>query len=362
MNVRLLGLGTALPDYRMSQQDALQMTHDIVCGDERQRRLATMLFRKSGVSGRNTAVPHPIAYEWAARDESGARSRGPTTAERMRLYARHAPDLAARACQQALAAAGVPPAGIGHLITVSCTGFDAPGFDIQLFNDVGLAQTTQRMQIGFMGCHGAINGLRAARGLACADPEAHILLCACELCSLHYRFAWDDEGVIGNALFADGAAAAVVSLEQSATPLGNAWHVVATGSCLIPDSQACMSWRIGDYGFEMRLTSEVPELIERSLRPWLEAWLGQHRLTVPDVDHWIIHPGGPRILDAAERALELTPRRTELSRTVLEEQGNMSSPTVLFVLQRLDQMAARGSCVLLGFGPGLMAETCLLRR
>ena len=371
MSIQILGLGTALPPHRMSQPDALQMTHDIVCADERQRRLATMLFRKSGVEGRNTSVPHPIAYEWARREADLQVSRGPTTGERLQLYSAHAPQMAETACRKAIEAAGIEFRDVTHLVTVSCTGFDAPGVDISLFDNLGLRATAERVHVGYMGCHGAINGLRAARGLATADPGSVILVSACELCSLHYRFTWDDEGVIGNALFADGAASVVLgdpalAGEQRATNVpqngANRWSLTATGSCLIPDSRNSMSWRIGDYGFEMRLTAEVAEHIERSLKPWISEWLARQDLSIETVDHWVVHPGGPKILDAVESALGLDPRHTALSRAVLNDHGNMSSPTVLFVLERLEESAPRGSCVLLGFGPGLMAEACLLRR
>lgn len=371
MSIQILGLGTALPPHRMSQPDALEMTHDIVCADERQRRLATMLFRKSGVAGRNTAVPHPIAYEWARREADLAVSRGPTTGERLQLYSANAPQLAETASRKAIETAGIDIRDVTHLVTVSCTGFDAPGVDISLFDRLGLRATAERVHVGYMGCHGAINGLRAARGLASADPGAVILVSACELCSLHYRFTWDDEGIIGNALFADGAASVVLGspartdhapAEPAAQNGAGRWSLAATGSCLIPESRDSMSWRIGDYGFEMRLTAEVAEHIERSLKPWISEWLARQDLTIETVDHWVVHPGGPKILDAVESSLNLDARHTTLSREVLNEQGNMSSPTVLFVLERLEASAPQGACVLLGFGPGLMAEACLLRR
>jgi predicted naringenin-chalcone synthase len=360
MTLRILGLGTALPECQMSQDAALELTHTICCADERQRRLASMLFRRSGVEQRRTAVPHSIAYGYVPAEPGAARSQGPTTGERMRLYTQHAPALAAQACRPALAAAGVAAADVTHLITVSCTGFDAPGVDIALFDSLRLRPTAERVQVGYMGCHGAINGLRVARGLAAQHAEAVILLCACELCSLHYRFSWDDEGVVGNALFADGAAALVMG-SQPALGRGH-WSVEATGSCLLPASRDAMSWRIGDHGFEMRLTPEVPRLIEEHLRPWLTDWLALHNLSPEQVAHWVIHPGGPRILDAAESALGLTREHTALSREVLARHGNMSSPTVLFVLDRLEHPELRGACVLLGFGPGLVAEACLLKR
>jgi prepilin-type processing-associated H-X9-DG protein len=259
--------------------------------------------------------------------------------------------------------AGLEPRDVTHLVTVSCTGFDAPGIDIELIDALGLRLTTQRVNVGYMGCHGAINGLRVAKGIAGDDPSAVVLLSATELCSLHYRFNWDDEGIIGNALFADGSAALVLGNSDAARPraaAGSLRTIRATGSCLIPDSRQVMSWRVGDHGFEMKLTAEVAEKINTYLRPWISEWLGQYGYTVETVGSWAVHPGGPRILSAVEEALSLPREATRVSHQVLAELGNMSSPTVLFILDRLRQAEAKRPCVALGFGPGLYAEAALL--
>jgi predicted naringenin-chalcone synthase len=175
------------------------------------------------------------------------------------------------------------------------------------------------------------------------------------LCSLHFCSYWEPSRFVGNAIFADGAAALVGGRSDAAEE----WRVAACGSSLIPDSTDAMSWIIGDYGFEMVLSPRVPELIQNNLRPWLEAWLGQNRLTIQDVASWAIHPGGPRILRAVEDSLKLDRAATAVSRAVLSECGNMSSPTVLFILDRLRRADAPRPCVALGFGPGLVAEATL---
>jgi predicted naringenin-chalcone synthase len=276
----------------------------------------------------------------------------------MALYAEHAQPLAATAAVNALSDAGMAASEITHLVTVSCTGFDAPGVDIHLFDQLGLPPTTQRLHIGFMGCHGAINGLRAARGLAAADPEARILLCAVELCSLHFKIQWDPELMLGNALFADGAAALVLAASRPGD--GAKYRLRDTGSCLLEDSRESITWQIGDAGFDMSLSSRVPALISEQLRPWLSAWLEAQGQTMETVASWAVHPGGPRILEAVEKALGLKADSLSVSRQVLNEHGNMSSPTVLFILDRFRQQNAPGPCVMLGFGPGLMAEVALL--
>lgn len=363
MNFNILGLGTAVPPHTMSQQEATELAQKVVCRTEQQQRLISVLYRKAGVENRYTALPHRIAEQWLPRTiENEALAEqpptlGPTTAERMQFFAEHAPPISLQASEQALDQAGLGHNEITHLITVSCTGFDAPGVDTALIRGLGLKATTQRIQVGFMGCHGAINGLRAAQAIAGADPRAKVLLCAAELCSLHYRFAWDPERIIANALFADGAAAVVGAATSHETR--HAWSVAATGSCLIPDSTDAMTWRIGDHGFEMTLQAQVPELIHKHLRPWLEEWLPQHGQSLGSIASWAIHPGGPRILSAIAESLSLPVEATSVSREILAAYGNMSSPTVLFILNRLREMNAPRPCLALGFGPGMFAEAAL---
>ncbi|MGI8982018.1 MAG: type III polyketide synthase [Pirellulaceae bacterium] len=364
MNFSILGLGTAVPPHSMSQQEATELAQQVVCRTEQQQRLISVLYRKAGVENRYTALPHRIAEQWlplaGANDFPTDRppTLGPTTAERMQFFAEHAPPIALSASQQALDQAAMAPSEITHLVTVSCTGFDAPGVDTALIRGLGLRPTTQRIQVGFMGCHGAINGLRAAQAIAGADPTARVLLCAAELCSLHYRFAWDPERIIANALFADGAAAVVGAATSHETR--HSWSVAATGSCLIPDSMDAMTWRIGDHGFEMTLHAQVPELIHKHLRPWLEEWLPQQGQSLGSIASWAIHPGGPRILSAIAESLNLPVQATSVSREILAGYGNMSSPTVLFIVNRLREMNAPRPCLALGFGPGMFAEAALL--
>src|SRR5262249_8546649 len=216
-------------------------------------------------------------------------------------YAQHAGPLALAASRRALEQSALAPDQITHLITVSCTGFVAPGVDRVLITGLGLLGTVERTQVGVMGCHGAFNGLRAARAFTGSDPEARVLVGAVELCSLHYHYGWDPEKMVANALFADGAAAAIGA---GAGP-ADAWRLTATGSCLFPDSADAMTWAIGDHGFEMTLSPRVPDLIGAHLRPWLESWLGSHGVRLAEVASWAIHPGGPRILLAIEKALGL---------------------------------------------------------
>lgn len=367
MSLTIRGIGTATPARSIGQADAAEIAQTFVYNNRENAGLLTMLYRMTKVRQRGSVLleePNGDRYRQSFYPAAGcATDRGPATAVRMEQYAASAAPLALSASRRALAEAELSADEITHLITVSCTGFDAPGVDVSLVKGLGLPPQVGRVHVGFMGCHGALNALRVAQAFAEADPAARVLLCAVELCSLHYAYGWDPEKVVANALFADGAAALVASGDQDPWRNGDgeedAWRVAASGSCLLPDSEHEMSWRIGDHGFEMTLSPRVPDIIERNLRGWLEDWLGEQNLSVPQVGSWAIHPGGPRIIQGVSKALDLSPEALEPSYRVLAEYGNMSSPTVLFVVEQLRRMGGERPCVALAFGPGLVAEATL---
>ncbi|HTE07019.1 MAG TPA: type III polyketide synthase [Planctomycetota bacterium] len=365
MSLAILGLGTAVPERRVSQADALALALELWPYTEEQRRLLPLLYRRAGVQQRHTVLAPPaggMLRAVAPRDvHEGRAAPGavPTTAERLAVYAREAGPLACRAAAAALAEAGLEPDRISHLVTVSCTGAAAPGLDVALVRRLELRDDVERTHVGFMGCQGALAGLRVARAFTDADPAARVLLCAAELCSLHFFYGWDSEKIVANALFADGAAALVAGRHGGAGDASLA--VTASGSRLLPESEDAMSWAVGDHGFAMTLSARVPALIEEHLPGWLDGWLAAQGLARADVASWAVHPGGPRILGAVEQALELPRAATAAARELLASHGNMSSPTVLFLLQRLRAEGAPRPAVALGFGPGLVAEAALLR-
>jgi predicted naringenin-chalcone synthase len=363
MSFQIRGLGTALPPGHVTADEGLRVARVIGGPTSRESGFLPAVYEGSG--NRRRALVHGrdvIADLFDGTRHSGSpflpsgdpNFPGPSTGVRNAMYAESAPPLAVTASQEALANAAVSPAEVTHVVTVSCTGFVAPGLDFALIRELGLRPTVQRTHVGFMGCHGALNGLRVANAYAAADPAAVVLLVAVELCSLHYHFGDDPEKVVANALFADGAAAVVGA--AGAGP----WRVAATGSCLVPDSANAMTWLIGDNGFEMTLAKQVPKRIAESLGPWMTAWLGEHGLTVAEVGSWAVHPGGPKIVEAVEAALGLPRAATAASREVFATHGNMSSPTVLFIVRELIRADAPRPCVMLGFGPGLVAEAVLL--
>jgi predicted naringenin-chalcone synthase len=363
MTLVLAGLGTATPEHSLTQKDAAEL-HATFCRiDDRRGRTLRALYRRSGVERRKCAIldatdgplPQRQSFYPPARDEA---DRGPATSRRMEVYEAVAPGLAAEAAERALADADLSADDVSHLVTVSCTGFIAPGLDARVIESLGLPRGTDRTHVGFMGCHGALNGLRVASSFVGAEPDAVVVVCAVELCSLHFAYGWDPEMLVPNALFSDGAAAVVGRV--AAGDEHDQWRVAANKTLLFADSAEDMTWRIGDHGFRMTLSARVPDLIEDRLGAWLDEWLGEHGLGTPDVASWAVHPGGPRILGAVERAAGLERTRTDVSRGVLSDFGNMSSATVLFILERLRRDGAPRPCVALAFGPGLVAEAVLI--
>lgn len=366
MSFAILGIGTAVPPACLTQAEAVKLTEKICCRTLEQADWLPGLFQQTTIASRHLAFDREVVRDVLEGTRlSGsvflprvaAADRGPTTAQRMQHYIQQAGPLALQAAERALGESSIRPAAVTHLITVSCSGFSAPGVDIELIKNLGLPATVARTHVGFMGCHGALNGLRIARAYTTADPQARVLLCAVELCAVHFHYGWDPKRIVSNALFADGAAAVVGAPASTALP--TCWQATACGACLLPDSEFAMSWNIGDHGFEMTLSSRVPELIRVHLRPWLQRWLEQQGLSLSQIGSWAVHPGGPRILTAVEEALDLPQDATAISREILAAYGNMSSPTVLFILDLLRRRQVPLPCLALGFGPGLAAEATL---
>lgn len=364
--VRVVSIGTAVPRVRLEQGRIHELLADQPGRSRLGRRLVAAAFDASAVETRHTVIAEfdetapplppdvpPVFFDRA----SGAFLASPTGL-RNQAYRRESVPLALAAARDALAGAdGISATDITHVITVSCTGFFAPGPDYHLVRELGLAPSTRRLHVGFMGCYGAFPALRAAADAVLADPEAVVLLVCVELCSLHLRSSDDPDTIVAASVFADGAAAAIVSGRAAS---GRALRLEAQHTVLA-GGEAEMAWTIGDFGFEMTLSSYVPKLLEAGiaealepLRPSGEAWAA--------VEHWAIHPGGRSILDRVQHVLELEERQLEPSRAVLRENGNMSSGTVLFVLDRIlrDPAAAAGSRVVAtAFGPGLTVESAL---
>jgi predicted naringenin-chalcone synthase len=355
-------MGAATPPH-LTQDQTGELIKQLACRTAGQRGWFQRVLDGSGIETRGIVLAGERGIEGLREfypPPKDASDRGPTTAARMARYAIEAPALAEIAARRALDNAHLKSDSITHLMTVSCTGFFAPGLDAALIERLHLSPAVRRLHIGFMGCHGAFNALAAARDAVLADRNAKVLVCSVELCSLHLAYDFDPGQLIANGLFGDGAAAVVVGGRRRGD--SSAWILRDCASRLLPDSGDAMTWRIGDHGFQMTLSPGVPNVIRRHVREWIEPWLARHDLTLADISNWAIHPGGPKILSAAAEALGLPETATRYSRAILREHGNLSSASVLFILQRIGSDDGAGKCLAIGLGPGLMAEGMMLER
>lgn len=349
MTARMLGIGTATPCGRLDQAAAAEMVAAIGSVTPARARAMSHLYAQSGIDERAMAIvngQHQTYYNGSI----------PDTAHRMRSFHELAPPIAHEACARAIHCAGIVASDVTHLVTASCTGLASPGVDIALIGSLGLDATVQRVNIGFMGCHAALNALRTARALAIAEPGARVLVCCVELCSLHIQASQEGGCSVADALFADGAAACVVGGGRDESAL----ELRRTASILLPDSLGAMGWRIGEAGFTMTLSPAVPDILSRWVGGWVDGLLAEEGLCRADVVSWAIHPGGPRVLASVADALGLEDGAKHASADVLRHHGNMSSATILFIIAELLEKRKDGPLLALAFGPGLTGEALLM--
>ena len=341
-------IGTAVPDHDVHQA-FIDFAESLL--PERERRLFGRMAERAGIEHRFSCLcPSPDGS--FALDDDGFYTRGafPSTGARMRAYEAEATGLAVRAVEML----EVDPRRITHLIVASCTGFTAPGLDQLVAARLGMADTIERTMIGFMGCYAAVPALRAARHIVRSEPQARVLVLNLELCTLHLQETSDLETVLSFMLFGDGAAACLVSAEPGGIALDG------FRAQRLPGTEELITWRVGDQGFDMHLSGQVPAAIAMALRLERarndEGWLGDTAGL-----HWAVHAGGRTVLDAVEQGVGLGPAALSHSRDVLREIGNVSSATLPHVLSRLMQSGAKGPGMAMAFGPGLSAETFRFR-
>jgi alpha-pyrone synthase len=340
-------IGTALPPYRVAQQSILRHMVDLYPEETTIQRRLRYVYHRSHIDYRHTCCPD---FSTAG---PGYLAGDPSTAERLRLYEHEIDALVLAAAQDALAAQKRFVAkDITHLIFVSCTGMAAPGPANRLWGGLDMSASVKSLQIGFMGCQAALYGLRTADEICRSQPQAVVLVVCAELCTLHFQRQATDKDLVINSLFSDGAAAVLLSgIDENALVHNDREPVVLEcfNSETLLDTSELLSWRIGDRGFEMGLDPALPGILATAL-PQFAARAGLRR-----EEEWAVHPGGRSILDAVERSLTLSPQALQVARQVLRDYGNMSSPSVLFVLKGiLANGGLRGN--LLAFGPGLSLE------
>ncbi|MBF0673378.1 MULTISPECIES: type III polyketide synthase [unclassified Salinibacterium] len=352
----IIALETLVPDTVL-HQDAVR---DVFAAQPGLGRLAQRLvpatFDNAAIETRHSAIAE-MSWESDSDDplffdSKSGRLLVPSTKARNDLYAEEAGRLYVEVARKATE--GIERDRITHVITVSCTGFFAPGPEYLIARELKLRPGVQRYHLGFMGCYASMPALKLAKQLVDADPNAVVLVVSVELCTLHVRTSDDPDQIVAASLFSDGAAAAVVAAETVA----GGCSLDAFESVVTPVGEADMAWTIGDEGFEMVLSSYVPKIIGQYIEGALQPLFAH--APVPEIEHWAVHPGGRSILDRVESTLGLSEAQLVPSRETLRDYGNMSSATVLFVLKHILGSAQPGERVCaMAFGPGLTVESGL---
>lgn len=347
------GLATTLPGHRLPQEE-LRKVADQVLPDSPGKAGILEVFRNARIDSRSLAMP----VEWYLEPHGFA--------ERNEAYSRAGLDLVERASRDALLASGLKAEDIDAVVMVSTTGIATPSLDARMSNRIGLRPGIARVPLFGLGCAGGVAGLSRAADLARADPDSRVLLVAMELCSLSFdittalglgKGAVDKKSLVAASLFADGCAAAVVSGDGTDAE-GPRW--IAGASHLFPQTERVMGWDVADDHLEVVLSPGIPDLVRNEVAGILAPFLAKHNAGNPP-DHWALHPGGARVVDAFRDALALGGDELRFTERVLRENGNMSSPTALFVLRQALAETRPGDRVLAAaLGPGFCGEFALL--
>lgn len=361
-------IGTAVPPFKISQElhhYILESANGISRGE---RLLLRSVYRNSGISSR-----HSVLEEFGNSDapdnkifHPAGKSAQVSISRRMEIFESFATDLCSEAVTDCLKNFSLNSAEITHLITFSCTGMSAPGVDISLIEKLSLNRNIERTCINFMGCYAGINALRMAKYIVTSQKDAVVLLCGIEICTIHYQKSMSQDQLIANAIFGDGAAAAIItSTDYKANRLNPGLILDKFYSEYEPSGINEMAWRIGDFGFDLKLSTYVPTLIQNNIAGLINKLFEKAGLNQKNIDWYALHPGGVKILEACEKALNISKQDNSYSYDVLNEFGNMSSVTIFFVLKKYFEKLTTddsGKNILsCAFGPGLTMESMILK-
>lgn len=352
----IIGMGTALPLYSIAQSDVAELIASSLQDKPDLARFARRVFKSCGVETRYTCDDSYLGTVETCRYlPSGDQDSIPSTEERMKKYQQEALPLALQAAERAMLNSGLSAGEITHLITVSCTGQYLPGLDVMLIREMGLSPRVNRLPLMFQGCAAGLKAIQMARDVVFGAAGSSVLVVSVELSTLHFQPAKEREALFAASFFGDGAAACVIGTPEAAT--GHYLNLGRGYSVLLPDSTEDMTWEVGNTGFDLYLSPRIPKL----LGTHLEAELGNLLEDAALPELWAIHPGGRGIVDSVQEVMKLRDEQTFYSREILRTAGNLSSATILFVLEAMrqelkshDSGAKEG--VAMAFGPGLTAE------
>ncbi len=350
---------TVVPDHLYRQEEVREKMKNIVQGSDRDKRIIHHLYSRSGIEKRYSVVDdfqsdssHSLFFNGQG-SSPGTRSRNDT-------YIREGRKLFIRTARELIDNSVFRAEDITHLITVSCTGFYAPGPDIDIIKSLALSPSIERYHLGFMGCYASIPALKLADQICRSNPEASVMIVSVELCTIHFQAHPRMDNLLSASVFADGGAGAIVS---SRKPENHAYQIDGFASSITEKGAGDMAWSIGDNGFNMVLSNYIPELLSKGLESFLKPVLKPFGLNQDQIDLWAVHPGGRAILDKVEKTLSLSDDTLSASRKVLSDFGNMSSATILFVLKEFlnrSHSKPKNQTLAMAFGPGLTLEAALL--
>jgi predicted naringenin-chalcone synthase len=355
---KIISIGTAVPDFVHNQNEILRFMSTVYASNERERRAIKYLYDRSGISTRYSVLPDfrlgtDIEGFYSSSDKC---KPFPLLEKRMQMFNYHAADLSTRAIRHCLNNI-LNINEVTHFITVTCTGLSAPGLDLQLMDLLGFERDIVRASVNFMGCYGAVHALRMADVFCQANPSAKVLIVCTELCTLHFQQEPTTDNIISSLLFGDGSSAVLVTGKNDSSV---GFPIIGFHSEVDTKGKRDMAWELSTSGFKMTLNGNVPKLIELGFKSLLDHALYKQNILRDNITDWAIHPGGMRILDAISRNLLMSDEKLNASYKILREYGNMSSPTILFVLKEIlfNTKSLRKKVVFgAAFGPGLSMET-----
>lgn len=355
---KIISIGTAVPPYAHNQDDILKFMQQVYAMNDTDKRKLKFLYHQSAIDKRYSVVPdycQPLS-SWKFYPPSENLEPFPNLERRMEWYAKHAAPLSVDAIRNCIRQK-IPASEITHLITVSCTGMSAPGLDLQIIDLMDLPKNIFRTSINFMGCYAAIHAMKLADAIISSSPEAKIVIVCTELCTLHFQREPTPDNIASSLLFGDGSAALLV-VHNGYAHAGI--KLQSFYSEIIPKGKKDMAWELSSTGFLMTLSGYIPDMIEEDFEPLVSRALQKLNLHTDEITHWCIHPGGKKILEAVYKSLHFHNGHLDQSYAVLKEFGNMSSPTILFVLEKMLRtldFEKQNTIFGAAFGPGLTMET-----
>ena len=359
---KIVSIATALPEYAHRQEVICDFMQNVYALSEVEKRKLRFLYRQSDIDMRYSVIPDYSlnANEWQFYPVTENLEPFPTLEHRMKWFNKYATPLSVNAIEKCIAGT-INKDEITHLITVSCTGMSAPGLDLQVMESMNLPLNIFRTSVNFMGCYAAIHAMKMADAFCRSDAKAKVLVVCTELCTLHFQRENTMDNIASSLLFGDGSAAFLMLPDEAnmkGIRVNNFYSEVGF------NGKDHMSWELSSSGFLMQLSGYVPELIQQDFGALLNNALAHAGMVEKDISHWCIHPGGKRILASIERSNHISNNDLRYSYKVLSDYGNMSSPTILFVLKEimdnLENNPEPANIFGAAFGPGLTMETFIL--